>query len=104
MMNHTDISLCYVSPELQLELSFPFKPGLTLAHLLSIANLSVHWPAVVWDRCAFGIWGKVVDLTCVLQPGDRVEIYRPLIIDPKTARRLRSPAKIKRPRQRHSKS
>ena len=40
-----------------------------------------------------GIFGMQVRLSHRLQPGDRVEIYRPLIINPKQARRLRATAK-----------
>ena len=38
---------------------------------------------------AVGIWGKVVPLTHFLRNGDRVEVYRPLRVDPKVARRER---------------
>ena len=38
---------------------------------------------------AVGIWGKVTDLGQALRDGDRVEVYRPLTVDPKEARRLR---------------
>jgi putative ubiquitin-RnfH superfamily antitoxin RatB of RatAB toxin-antitoxin module len=41
------------------------------------------------DTIAVGIWGKTMPLRCVLQHGDRLEIYRPLSVDPKVARRLR---------------
>lgn len=36
-----------------------------------------------------GIWGRAANLDVVLQPQDRVEIYRPLKVDPKVARRER---------------
>jgi uncharacterized protein len=35
------------------------------------------------------VWGRVTPLDHVLRDGDRVEIYRPLTVDPKEARRLR---------------
>ncbi|ART48631.1 RnfH family protein [Acidovorax carolinensis] len=38
---------------------------------------------------AVGIWGRQVALDCPLAPGDRVEVYRPLKVDPKVARRER---------------
>jgi len=37
-----------------------------------------------------GVFGKVTGLDQVLEPGDRVEIYRPLIADPKAARKKRA--------------
>jgi uncharacterized protein len=42
------------------------------------------------DEVPVGIYGESVDRTRVLVDGDRVEIYRPLLIDPKAARRLRA--------------
>lgn len=36
-----------------------------------------------------GIWGRLATLETVLRDGDRVELYRPLTVDPKEARRLR---------------
>ncbi len=40
-------------------------------------------------RLSCGVWGKVGGLDAVLRERDRVEIYRPLTVDPKEARRLR---------------
>lgn len=42
-----------------------------------------------WANAPIGVFGKKVRDDYVLQPHDRVEIYRPLLIDPKEARRLR---------------
>ncbi len=44
-----------------------------------------------------GIYGKSVSPDAVLRDGDRVEIYRPLKIDPKAARRAVAAGKLKRP-------
>jgi putative ubiquitin-RnfH superfamily antitoxin RatB of RatAB toxin-antitoxin module len=41
-------------------------------------------------RAAVGIFGERVTLAAVLHDGDRVEIYRPLVADPKEARRRRA--------------
>ena len=41
------------------------------------------------DRLMIGIWGQKTDADQRLENGDRLEIYRPLVVDPKVARRLR---------------
>jgi len=41
----------------------------------------------------FGIYGKVVSAGTVVRDGDRVELYRPLVADPKELRRLRAAGK-----------
>lgn len=56
----------------------------TVADALSASGLTV--PSGV----RVGIYGRVVALKTVLKDGDRVEIYRPLLADPKDLRRLRA--------------
>ena len=41
------------------------------------------------DERGLGVWGRIVQLTTSLKPGDRLEIYRPLLVDPKMARKKR---------------
>jgi uncharacterized protein len=41
------------------------------------------------DALQVGIWGRIQSLDTVLRERDRVELYRPLLVDPKEARRLR---------------
>lgn len=48
----------------------------------TLANLHAH-------RLQVGVWGQKVDGNVLLKNGDRLEIYRPLMVDPKVARRLR---------------
>jgi putative ubiquitin-RnfH superfamily antitoxin RatB of RatAB toxin-antitoxin module len=45
--------------------------------------------ALAAEGLRFGVWGKVREASFVLRPRDRVEIYRPLKVDPKEARRQR---------------
>ena len=42
-----------------------------------------------------GRWGKACDTTALLQEGDRVELYRPLVVDPMVARRRRAQRKLR---------
>lgn len=43
----------------------------------------------------YGVFNQIVDMNYVLQDGDRIEVYRPLQIDPKTARMIRAERKRK---------
>ena len=62
--------------------------GATLGDALQASGLlATHGLAADAVRC--GVWGRVQVLDHVLRDGDRVEIYRPLRVDPKEARRLR---------------
>ena len=63
----------------------------SVADALQVSGLvpenSTAWQAV--EAGHVGVWGHKVLLTDLLQDGDRVEIYRPLLVDPKIARRER---------------
>jgi len=54
-------------------------------------------PAISWAEADVGIFGEIVSREAVPRDGDRIEIYRPLMQDPKQARRERARAK-RRPR------
>lgn len=61
--------------------------GATVAEVLRAAG-----PGHVVDGDApraVGIWGRITTLDACVRDGDRVELYRPLTVDPKQARRLR---------------
>jgi uncharacterized protein len=62
--------------------------GATLRDALAAAGFELDC-----ERQAVGIFGKRAALDTALSPGDRVEIYRALTIDPKEARRQRARAK-----------
>ncbi|MDO5685795.1 MAG: RnfH family protein [Neisseria sp.] len=61
----------------------------TLQAAVTASGLADEFPQYVMDG-TFGIFGKRAAPDTVLQEGDRVEIYRPLLIDPKSARRRRA--------------
>jgi putative ubiquitin-RnfH superfamily antitoxin RatB of RatAB toxin-antitoxin module len=48
---------------------------------------------LAWDEGRLGIYGKAVPPGTILRDGDRVEIYRPLVADPKELRRSRAAAR-----------
>jgi len=70
------------------QLSLQLAAGSTLAHALHCSGLVASAPLrdAGW---VVGIWGKVKPIDTPLRDLDRVEIYRPLQVDPKEARRLR---------------
>jgi hypothetical protein len=62
--------------------------GATVADALRASRL-MERHALAAAGLQFGIWCRVCEADAVLREGDRVEIYRPLEVDPKEARRLR---------------
>ena len=66
----------------------PLPAGTTLAQALEASGLlAAH--AIDLTTCTLGIWGRRQPPAQPLRDGDRVEVYRPLKVDPKEARRLR---------------
>ena len=63
--------------------------GATLADALAASAAAGHLPGTDISEAGCGIWGKRVEPDQVLCDGDRVELYRPLTVDPKEARRER---------------
>jgi putative ubiquitin-RnfH superfamily antitoxin RatB of RatAB toxin-antitoxin module len=82
------IEVVIASPGRQTLSRLELPPGSTVGDALSASGLA---PVSAGGR--FGIYGKVVPLKTVLKDGDRVEIYRPLLADPKDLRRSRAAKK-----------
>ena len=92
-MSDLRVSVAYPDPTRQFVRELDVAPGTTVAdaiRLSSIAELANLSEADI--KCA-GIFGKPVAASATLRDGDRVEIYRPLKIDPKEARRRRAAKK-----------
>jgi uncharacterized protein len=62
--------------------------GCSVADALRASGL-LERHALVLEGLRCGVWGRVQPLDWLLRDGDRVELYRPLSVDPKEARRLR---------------
>lgn len=87
------IEIAYAEPAHQWLWQREVPEGMTLAQALEDAEVRAACPALQSaEPPMLGVWSKVVTepSTHILQDGDRVEIYRPLTIDPKAARKARA--------------
>ena len=82
------------------EVNLQLAPGATVADALRESGLQARHPGLALEALPVGIWGAFCDRSDALRDRDRVELYRPLRVDPKEARRRRQRAqgKFKRPR------
>lgn len=87
MTNKVNVEIVFATAETQELLTLMLSPGATVAAAVSASGLMRRFPDVDFDRLQAGIWGHPVARDRVLADGDRVEIYRPLELDPKEARR-----------------
>lgn len=63
--------------------------GSTVHDAMQACELPVRYPAVDWLAITPGLWGRAAAWNAGLRQGDRVELCRPLKVDPKVARRER---------------
>jgi uncharacterized protein len=71
------------------EIALKLDAGSTVADALSRSGLIARFPELASNRSVMGVWNRKAELDQVLVDGDRVEVYRPLKVDPKVARRQR---------------
>ncbi len=71
------------------EVKLVVAPGSTLLAALQASGLLQCSPAIDPQTTSFGIWGRKAGLDQLLRENDRIELYRPLTVDPKVARRER---------------
>ena len=71
------------------EWSIELQAGATLEQALECCGLLEEFPNLEKNCLQLGVWGQKTHKNHVLQDRDRIEIYRPLRVDPKTARRER---------------
>ena len=85
-----NIEIAFATPESQQLIELSLQEGATVADAIKASGLSKFFPGHQLDDLQAGIWGNPVDRQQALKPGDRVELYRELELDPKEARRLRA--------------
>lgn len=71
------------------EVAVSLEAGATVADALRESGLMQRHAGIDTAQAAIGVWGVLVALGDRLRDRDRVEVYRPLQVDPKEARRLR---------------
>jgi hypothetical protein len=71
-------------------LSVEAESPLTVRQVIEHSGILQRFPEIDLERNKVGIFGKAATLDTLLAEGDRVEIYRPLIADPKAARKKRA--------------
>ena len=84
------VEVIYALREQALVVTVNVPSGATLREAVVASGVLERHPEISLEKQAYGIFGRRAALEARLSPGDRVEIYRPLAIDPKEARRRRA--------------
>lgn len=91
-----DVEVVYALPSEQILLRLSVAAGATVAQAINLSGLPQRYPGVNISLAQVGIFGRIVALDTMLKAGDRIEVYRPLIVDPKDARRRRAAKRVSR--------
>lgn len=89
------VEVCYALPERQFLKALSLPEGSTLRQAVEQSDLLSQVPEIELESAHLGIYGKLKTLDTILRDHDRIEIYRPLIADPKEARRRRAGKKMR---------
>lgn len=83
-----NVEVAYATPDRQTIIALEVPEGTTALEAVKLSGIAEVFPDIDPDSQDMGVFGKVVKVPSKhqLKPGDRVELYRPLLIDPKQAR------------------
>ncbi len=84
------VEVCYARPQKQALLRVTLPHSATVAQAIAASNILTAFPEIDLVKNKVGIFGRLAKLDEFLCEGDRIEIYRPLLVDPKDARRKRA--------------
>lgn len=86
-----NVEVVYARPERQWSVQLDLETGATAEQAAKKARECEPMCLIQsWYVAAYGVWGEEVSATYVLEDGDRLELLRPLVVDPMEARRRRA--------------
>jgi putative ubiquitin-RnfH superfamily antitoxin RatB of RatAB toxin-antitoxin module len=94
-MEHVDaklitVEVAYALPDEQVIMSLEVAENTSVEQAIKRSGILERYPQINMDTDKVGIFGKICKLDATLSQKDRIEIYRPLIADPKESRRQKA--------------
>lgn len=93
------VEVVYALPHEQTVLAVDLTAPATVADAIERSGVLARFPELASPELKVGIYGRLTGLDEAVRDGDRVEIYRPLIADPKDARRHRAAGDARKKRR-----
>ncbi|HKI73168.1 MAG TPA: RnfH family protein [Pseudomonadales bacterium] len=84
------VEVVYGTRDEQALIAVEVAEGSTILEAIDASGILERYPAIERENFSVGVFGKIAQPGQTLQAGDRVEIYRPLLVDPVDARRQRA--------------
>lgn len=91
-----EVEIVYALPERVIAAKTHVRPGATVGEVLDQVSFARLVPDADIDAARVGIFGRVVARDTPVRDGDRIEIYRALVADPKQVRRQRSNRRVRK--------
>ena len=86
------VEVAYAKSDIQVILPVDLPTGGTARQAVELSGILGRFPEIDLDKSRIGVFGKTIKPDQILREKDRVEIYRPLIADPKEVRKQRAEA------------
>jgi putative ubiquitin-RnfH superfamily antitoxin RatB of RatAB toxin-antitoxin module len=99
MAEPLQVYVCYATPQREFVRPMKVEEGTTIGQAIELSGVLAEFPDINLVTAPVGIYAKKKTLDTVLRERDRVEIYRPLVADPKDSRRRRAAKKDAKPAQ-----
>jgi len=90
------VEVAYATPARQEVIEVSVRPGATVEQVIRASGMLARFPEIDLTLQRVGIFGETARLQDAVRDGDRVEIYRPLVADPKEVRRKRAARREKK--------
>ena len=90
-----EVEVAYATLQKQLILLVDVESGSTAEQAVKQSNIIESFPEIDLNNLKLGVFGKAIKNNYILEESDRIEIYRPLIADPKEVRRRKAAANKK---------
>jgi putative ubiquitin-RnfH superfamily antitoxin RatB of RatAB toxin-antitoxin module len=84
------IEVACATPDKQVVTEITVSAGTTIAQAIQLSGIAAQFPELDIDGCQVGIYSQLSSRDAKVVDGDRVEIYRELLLDPKEARLRRA--------------
>ena len=90
MSDFITIEVAYANPKKQIIITFQAPKNISVKEAIALSGIEKKFNEIDLTKNKLGIFGKITSLETKLKDKDRIEIYRPLIADPKEIRRKRA--------------
>ncbi|SJL82634.1 RnfH family protein [Vibrio palustris] len=84
------VEVVYALPHEQRVINVMVKQDMTAEQIIEQSGVLTMYPEIDLDKNSIGVFSRNIKRNATVRDGDRIEIYRPLLADPKEIRRKRA--------------